>query len=146
MSMIEEALEIALRGHRGQVDKGGQPYILHPIYVMNRMITEEEKVVALLHDVLEDTDVPLSELQEKFPVRVVEAVVALTRREGETYRQFIERISVNELARVVKRQDLKHNMDPKRIIPGMAQEQRDSLFKRYMRALAYLETVGGLNG
>jgi (p)ppGpp synthase/HD superfamily hydrolase len=109
---IDVALELAVESHRGQTDKYGQPYILHVLGVAARCRTMEEKTVAFLHDVVEDTDMTLDDLRKRgFSERIVVAVGLLTRHKGETYDAFVERIAPNPLARAVKLADLEDNMD-----------------------------------
>lgn len=114
--MLEKARKIAEQAHGGQVDKGGQPYILHPVRVAEQCKTAEEKTVALLHDVIEDTDWTVDALRaEGFPDTVLQAVACLTHREGESYMEYVERICQNPLAARVKLADLSDNMDLRRI-------------------------------
>lgn len=83
---IEVALSVALQAHKGQLDKGGAPYILHPLAVLNRVESMDEKIVAVLHDVIEDTPVTLEQLQELgFSAEIVEAVRLLTKNESDDY-------------------------------------------------------------
>ncbi|MDY3033504.1 MAG: HD domain-containing protein [Odoribacter sp.] len=114
--ILDKALEIAYKAHAGQLDKGGNPYILHPLRVALHCRTEEEKMVALLHDVLEDTAVTLEDLErEGFPEEVLEAVEYLTKKDGEDYQTFIKRVSHRTLAIRVKLRDLEDNMDESRL-------------------------------
>ncbi len=116
MPKLEEALALAKRAHQGQTDKAGAPYILHPLRIMQRMDSEEAKIVAVLHDVVEDTSVTLEEIRAlNFSETVVAAVDSLTRRAEESYEAFIERVKLNPLARKVKLADLKDNMDLQRL-------------------------------
>jgi (p)ppGpp synthase/HD superfamily hydrolase len=116
MPSLERAIEIAVKAHCGCVDKAGDPYILHPLTVMLRFREPEARIVAVLHDAVEDSDMTLDDLkQEGFSGRVVDAVDALTRRDGESYEEFIIRLRPNSLARRVKLADLEHNMDLRRI-------------------------------
>ncbi|MEN1729275.1 MAG: HD domain-containing protein [Pseudomonadota bacterium] len=116
MATLERAIEIAARAHAGQVDKAGQPYILHPIHVMLRVKSEEERIAAVLHDVVEDCEVTMEDLQrEGFTAAVLEAVDALTKLDGETRIEAARRAVVNEIARVVKLADNAENMDMRRI-------------------------------
>ncbi len=116
MSTIEKAIAIAALAHAGQRDKGGSPYILHPLKVMLRMETDCERMVAVLHDVVEDTDVTLEALTaEGFPAEVVEAVEVLTRRPGESRVEAAKRAACNVIARSVKLADNAENMDISRI-------------------------------
>ena len=106
---------LAAYAHQGQTDKAGRDYILHPRAVAARMETEEEKTVALLHDVLEDTFVTEATLRNLFGDAVTDAVVTLTHREGEDYEAYIRRIGDHPLALRVKLADLRHNMDLTRL-------------------------------
>ncbi|MBM4414783.1 MAG: HD domain-containing protein [Chloroflexi bacterium] len=111
MPTLDDALAIALAAHRGQVDKAGEPYILHPLRVMLRMRSETERIVALLHDVVEDSDRTLDDLRrDGFADEVVASVGHLTRHEGELYEHFIERVRPHPLARRVKLADLEDNL------------------------------------
>src|SRR5436190_17301973 len=116
MPGLEDAIALAVAAHNGQVDKAGQPYILHPLRVMFRLETEEERVVGVLHDVLEDTPHTVEGLAGLgYPPAVVDALVALTRRNGETYEAFVERVAQNPLATKVKLADLADNLDVTRL-------------------------------
>lgn len=116
MSTLEQAIQIAARAHAGQVDKANQPYILHPLRVMLRVESTEEKIVAVLHDVVEDTRVTLEDLEgEGFSANVVNAVAALTKHPGEGRLEAAARAGRNRIARVVKLADNAENMDLGRI-------------------------------
>ena len=116
VSTLERAIAIAAQAHAGQVDKAGQPYILHPLRVMLRLATEEERIVGVLHDVVEDTPVSLQQLgEEGFSEPVLSAIEALTKRDGETRLEAGARAAANSLARVVKLADNAENMDLARI-------------------------------
>ncbi|GAA0760933.1 HD domain-containing protein [Ideonella azotifigens] len=116
MSTLERAIEIAAAAHAGQVDKAGQPYILHPLRVMLRVSGEHARMAAVLHDVVEDTDVTLARLAaEGFAPEVVAAVEALTKRPGETRMAAAARAAVDTIARSVKLADNAENMDLSRI-------------------------------
>lgn len=116
MATLDRAIQIAAKGHQGQNDKYGAPYILHPIRVMMRVNSEIEKIVAILHDVVEDSDLTLDDLRnEGFSAEIVEAVDALTKRDGEAYDDYINRTTTNKIAIIVKLADLEDNMDLKRI-------------------------------
>ena len=116
MSNLEEAIALATRAHQGQTDKAGAPYIFHPLRIMQRMDSEEAKMVAVLHDVVEDTPVTLKELRAlNFSETVVTAIDSLTRRAEESYEAFIERDKLTPLARKVKLADLDDNMDLQRL-------------------------------
>ncbi len=116
MGTLEDAIQIAAEAHKGQPDKAGAPYILHPLRMMMRMKSESEMITAILHDVVEDTDWTIEKLREKgFSEEVLEAVECVTNREGESYEQFIERAGKNPIARQVKIADLEDNMNIQRI-------------------------------
>jgi (p)ppGpp synthase/HD superfamily hydrolase len=137
MATLEGAILLAVQAHQGQKDKAGAPYVLHPLRVMLRMGSDIEMMVAVLHDVLEDTQYTLLDLQQAgYPEEVLEALDCLTRRENETYEEFIERIKTNPLARRVKIADLEDNMDIRRI--SDPQEKDMERLKRYRRAWSAL--------
>ena len=112
MDIIEKSLEIALKAYSGQKDKAGKTYILHPLRVMAKMETEEEMSVAILHDVIEDSDYTADDLlNEGIPSNVVEAVQLLSKEEGENYDQFVDRVLTNSLASKVKKADIEDNIN-----------------------------------
>lgn len=116
MATLERAIAIAAVAHAGQVDKAGQPYILHPLRVMLRMTTVAERIVAVLHDVVEDTEVTLEVLgAEGFLPEVISAVDALTKRQGESRVDAAYRAKQDSIARLVKLADNAENMDLSRI-------------------------------
>ncbi|NTF67911.1 GTP pyrophosphokinase [Rhizobium rhizogenes] len=136
--MLSKAIQLAAYWHAGQTDKSGFPYILHPIRVMMSMEDRTDKIVAVLHDVLEDTDLSADDLRaHKFSVDVRDAVQALTRRIGEDYFDFIARLSVNPIARRVKLADIADNLDPKRAVPS--DPNGPSRRERYKKARLMLE-------
>ena len=135
---FDRALKVALKAHFGQKDRGGKAYILHPLRLAMRVKTDNEKLAALLHDVVEDSDVTLNELRELgFGEEVVEAIDCLTRREGESYQVFIERLSGNKLALRVKIEDLKDNLDLTRLENITEEDFRR--IQKYLNALQYLD-------
>jgi len=110
--LIEVALQRALQAYGGKLDKGGKPYILHPLRLMARLNDPVGQCVALLHDVIEDSDTTADDLRaDGFPESVVSAVEVLTRRRGESYETFIDRIRVHPLARKVKLLDIEDNLN-----------------------------------
>jgi (p)ppGpp synthase/HD superfamily hydrolase len=132
--MFDRALQLAIDAHRGQTDKYDQPYMLHVLGVMGRCRTIEEKIVALLHDVVEDTDHTFEDLQQLgISERIITAVELLTRRRGETYDHFVERIAPNALARAVKLADLEDNMDVRRSTREMKQKDAERM-EKYRKA------------
>jgi (p)ppGpp synthase/HD superfamily hydrolase len=109
--MLDKAIKIATDAHQGQTRWDPEvPYITHPTAVADLVRGEDAKVVAMLHDVVEDTDVTLEDLIEEFPEHIVLAIDSMTHREDEGYAQYILRLSDNDLARRVKIADIKHNM------------------------------------
>jgi len=136
-SMFDIALSIATEAHRGQFDKAGVDYIEHPIYVASQVVTEEEKAVALLHDVIEDSHYTAEELlQAGLPETVVTAVQVLTKKKEQDYQTYLETVKKNPLARVVKLADLKHNSDLSRL-SSITEKDRERL-KKYKKAIDFL--------
>lgn len=133
---LEDAIALALRVHEGVKDKGGQPYILHPLRLMVRMTTEAERMAAVLHDVVEDDTrhgTTFASLREAgYPEAVVAALDCLTRRDGEDYVAFIERAKTNPTARRVKLADLEDNLDVRRLA-GIGPHEAERL-EKYRRA------------
>ena len=118
MSLLEKAIAIAVEAHAGKKDKAGQPYIIHPLRVMFRVETEDERIVAVLHDVVEDhSDVwPVERLRQAgFPPHLLEALDGVTKRDGESYEKFIERSASNPVSLHVKLADLEDNLDVRRL-------------------------------
>ncbi|MCR4797719.1 MAG: GTP pyrophosphokinase [Lachnospiraceae bacterium] len=139
-ALYEKARAIAERAHKGQKDKGGREYILHPIAVSSMCQSKEAKVVALLHDVLEDSDLsPEDLLREGIPGEIVEVVLLLTKKAGYDRDAYIRRIAEHPVAREVKMADLMHNMDPHRdILPEYAEGMKEYR-KRYQREYDFLK-------
>lgn len=136
--MFDKALELATKGHRGQEDKAGKPYILHPIAVALKAKTLDEEVVALMHDMVEDfefTKYTEEMLRADFPEHIADAVMALTRHAygEETYADFVLRAKANPLARIVKMYDMEHNMSDRGV------KISDSLMERYKKGYAVLK-------
>lgn len=141
-TLLERAIEIAVEAHSGQTQKNGTPYILHPLHLMMQMEDEEGQIVAVLHDVVEDTEVTLADLQaEGFTDEVVVAISLLTRQKGMSYEQFIEEIAPNELARQVKLADLEHNMDVRRLPMPMIEKDFERLmqYREAYERLSYVD-------
>lgn len=141
-ALFQTALRIAHSAHDGQTDKTGAAYILHPIRVSLMGECADDRIVGLLHDVVEDCPQwPLERLREHFPPHITEAVEALTKRDGEDYMAFIERVKLNEIAARVKLNDIADNMDPRRLdkLP-LADAAR--LQRKYSKALRALSADG----
>lgn len=133
MADLQRALEIAVAAHRGQRQKNGLPYVLHPLTLLQAVGSVDAKIVAALHDVVEDSHWTLDELRrEGFSARVLEALDRLSRRDGEDYDAYIERVGADPLAREVKLADLADNMNLRRI-PELRPKDLERLDK-YHRA------------
>jgi (p)ppGpp synthase/HD superfamily hydrolase len=140
MSTIEKAISIATEAHKGDVDKAGSPYILHPLRVMFQMETEEEMIAAVLHDVLEDTAITPDQLKEMgFSERVREALDSVTKRAGETYEDFVRRAASHPIGKKVKLADLRDNMDLSRL-ERITDKDLERL-KKYHNALKILKSL-----
>lgn len=135
MDQLSRALIIAAQAHDGQLDKAGQPYILHPLRVMLAQTDETARIVGLLHDVVEDSSITLNDLAADFSPPVVAAVDALSRRDGESYDGYIDRVMTNRLARLVKRADLLDNLNRSRTGGAVSSEK----IAQYRAALKRLD-------
>lgn len=132
---LDKALAIAVAMHAGQTDKIGEPYILHPLRIMLKLRRQADRVVAVLHDVVEDSHgaCTLADLRKAgFPAPIVEAVDRLTRRTGESYEAYIRRAAGTALSRRIKIADLEDNMEF-RLRNGLLQKDRARM-RRYQRA------------
>ena len=136
-SLLTLAIAIAHKAHAGQFDKAGQPYIFHPLAVMAQMDTLESKIVAVLHDAIEDSDLKIEDLiGQEFPSFITDAIAAITKLEGELYEDYVVRVQSNAIARKVKIADVTHNMDISRIEnPSERDFQR---LEKYKKVLAQL--------
>ncbi len=144
MGDLNRAVEIATRAHEGQTDKVGRPYIGHPLRVMAMGETEEERIVGVLHDVVEDTPWTLEQLAaEGFSAEIVEALRCVTKiSDDEPYDDFIARIKPNPLAVRVKLNDLTDNMDIRRL-PALTERDVERL-RKYLRAYRQLTDGQGI--
>ena len=138
-TLLEEALLIAVVAHKGQKDKAGEPYIFHPLRLMFRVNSPEEKIVALLHDVVEDSNVTLTDLKRKgFGGEVIKAVSLLTHDKAVSYQDYVKKIKPNPLAKSIKVADLEDNMNITRLkIKTPDDEER---LKKYQWAHQFLNT------
>lgn len=132
-----DAFDIAIKSHDGQLDKAGKPYVLHPIAVADACKGHNDRIVALLHDVVEDTPVTLEELSKTFKPEIVEAIDAISRRDKEPYKEYISRCKENGIAARVKALDIQHNLS--RIDNIYDNKTRDRLKKKYSTALEILD-------
>ena len=136
---LEAALELARRAHAGAVDKAGRPYIEHIERVVARLDGEEERIVAALHDIVEDTEHGPDDLRAAgLPEHLVSAVLALTRRPGEEYPAFVARAAADPVARAVKRADVLDNSDEARL-SHLKKDEAARLRRKYAGALEALE-------
>lgn len=136
--MTKKAMRLMYDAHKDQIDKGGVPYVFHPMAVASNMTNEVSTVVALLHDVVEDTDVTLSDLSA-FGDEVCLALSLLTRNSDDDYYDYIEKLSTNEIAREVKIADLKHNSDLSRLDTITEKDLKRQ--KKYLQCINYLESI-----
>jgi (p)ppGpp synthase/HD superfamily hydrolase len=137
MPDLERALQIAVKAHAGAKDKAGAPYIFHPIRVMMRCRTDDAKIVALLHDVVEDTDVTFDDLSaEGFSEKVLAALRFVTHFEEDSYDAYVEKIAANPIAVEVKLADLEDNSDIRRL--KMMDQNSAERFAKYLRAYRFL--------
>ena len=140
MNDLERAIEIALDAHAGDTDKSDATYIRHPLRVMEQMDSETERIVAVLHDVVEDSEYELGEIEHEFGSVVCKAVEALTKRDSEAYlEEFSPRCAQNEIARHVKQVDIKDNMDLTRL--SDVTEDTGERQVKYHKALQRLESA-----
>jgi len=138
--VLDRAIQIAVQAHSGQKEKNGRPYILHPIRLMLKMQNELEMMSAILHDVVEDTEWTLGDLRrEGFSEALLQAVDCLTHRKQIRYRDYIQRISGNPVARKVKLADLEDNLDAKRLPELTMRDQ--ARMKKYHQAWLLLKSV-----
>lgn len=131
--MLEKAIAIAVEAHRGQIDKAGKSYILHPLRVMLRGKNDNEMIVGILHDTIEDTPVTIEMLRlEGFSAEVLNALSCITKEQGEDYGHFIDRVLKNPLATQVKLYDMEDNMNRDRLpFPTAKDEARFAKYKKY---------------
>lgn len=136
--LLNKCIEFAQMAHKGQKDKGGADYIGHPLRVMEQMDTTEEKIVAVLHDILEDTYYTITDLYSilGIPDNLIESLILLKRRKGENYMTYIQSLTKDPMAVAVKIADLKDNMDLSRL-PAVTDHDLERQ-KRYAEALEIL--------
>ena len=132
------AMQFCYKAHVNQVDKSGMPYVFHPFHLMEQMETEEEICVALLHDVAEDSEYTLEDLEAAgFPETVMEALRLMTHDEEEPYLDYVKRLKDNPIARKVKMADLKHNSTLERL--DEVSDKDWKRYEKYQKAMAILE-------
>ena len=133
----KKALRLCFDAHKEQNDKSGLPYVFHPFHLAEQMETEETTIVALLHDIVEDTNITLAELSEKeFDGAVIEALALLTHDKDADYMDYVRAIKQNHIAKAVKLADLRHNSDLTRldVIDEKALKRRET----YLEAIDFL--------
>ena len=136
----KKALKLCFAAHKEQKDKSGLPYVFHPFHLAEQMEDEDSTVVALLHDVAEDTDVSLEDIAGMgFSQKVMEALALLTHDEAVPYMEYVKAIGKNPVARKVKLADLRHNSDLNRLDAGQINEKALARVKKYAEAIKLLE-------
>lgn len=139
--LTKKAMRLAYKAHDGQYDKGGVPYVFHPFHVAEQMHSEYDICVALMHDVLEDTDYTIDDIRILgFPQDILDALVCITRDKKLSYEDYILIVKTNEIATRVKLADLEHNSDTSRL-PGDDTAYNNSLLDRYAKAKRVLLDV-----
>ena len=134
----KKALKLCFEAHKNQVDKSGMPYVFHPFHVAEQMTDEATTIVALLHDVVEDTDYTLEDLAaEGFGKDLLEAVALMTHEDDVPYLDYVAKLKDNPIARAVKLADLAHNSDLSRI--GEVDEETRERLEKYQKAIALLK-------
>lgn len=136
--LTKKALKISFNAHKNQVDKSGMPYVFHPFHLAEQMDNEYSVCVALLHDVVEDTDITIEDLRaEVFPKEVINAIELMTHSDSVPYLDYVKEIKNNPIARKVKLADLKHNSDLSRLdnIDDKALER----VEKYKKAIEILQ-------
>ena len=137
--LTNKAMVIAYNAHHGQLDYNGIPYIFHPLHLAERMDDEISCCAALLHDVVEDTDVTMEELAKEFPNAVIEVLKLLTHEKGENYFAYVRRIKDHPIAKKVKLADLAHNSDQTRCVGSdLTEEQLTYWRQKYEKATKIL--------
>ena len=134
----KKALKLCFEAHKNQVDKSGLPYVFHPFHVAEQMTDEATTIVALLHDVVEDTDYTLEDLAaEGFGKDILEAVALMTHEDDVPYLDYVAKLKDNPIARAVKLADLAHNSDLSRI--GEIDDETRERLEKYQKAIALLK-------
>ena len=135
--MTKQAMKLCFEAHKDQVDKSGMPYVFHPFHLAEQMTDEETTIVALLHDVVEDTEYSLEDLKGLgFSKDVLDAIVLMTHDESVPYMEYVEQIKKNRIASIVKRADLMHNSDLSRL--DTVDEKAIKRVEKYRQALDLL--------
>lgn len=137
--LLDLAIAVATDAHKGQYDKGGKPYILHPTAVAESLDDTEQKIIAYLHDVCEDTPLTIDDLSKMgFTVSILHSIQLLTKERNMPYEEYLKEIKTNKNATEVKKADLKHNMDISRI--PTPTDKDFARVEKYKKALSFLES------
>ena len=142
-NLTNKALKLSYTAHTGQLDTGGIPYIFHPYHLAEQMDNETRSCIALLHDVVEDTDITLDHLSQEFPNQVTDALALLTHDSSVDYYDYVKGVCTNLDASLVKLADLFHNMDNGRLLgTDISEEKKEKWQKKYKKAIdIVLETL-----
>ena len=136
--LTKKALKLCFEAHKDQVDKSGLPYVHHPFHLAEQMETEDTVIVALLHDVVEDTEYTLDDIRAMgFPERIIEALSYMTHDNAVPYLDYVAKIKENPIATAVKLADLKHNSDISRL--DVVDKKALERVEKYRKAMAILE-------
>ena len=135
--LTKKAIKVAYEAHKDQYDKAGVPYINHPLHLAESMDDEYTTIAALLHDVVEDTDITLDDLAKEFPKEVIDALKLLTHQKSIPYMDYVAKIKTNDIAKAVKIADLKHNSDLTRL--DCITDKDIERIKKYQEALELLK-------
>ena len=136
--MTKKALILCFEAHKEQSDKSGMPYVFHPFHLAEQMQDEESTIVALLHDVIEDTEYTLDDLRKMgFNDSVLAAINLMTHEDGVPYMDYVEKIKANPIAKTVKLADLRHNSDMTRLDVVTPRDQERA--EKYLAAINLLE-------
>lgn len=137
-SNTKKALKLCFEAHKNQTDKSGLPYVFHPFHLAEQMETEETTIIALLHDVIEDSDFTIEDLINMgFDKTVTDAIALMTHKDGVEYMDYVSAIKENPLAKTVKLADLKHNSDLTRL--DIVDEKALMRKEKYSKAIALLQ-------
>ena len=137
-NLTKKALKLCFESHKEQVDKSGMPYVFHPFHLAEQMTDESTTVVALLHDVVEDTDITFDDLEKQgFSDEIMDALKLLTHDKNIPYMDYVAEIKKNTIATKVKLADLKHNSDLTRL--SVVDEKALKRKEKYEKAIKFLE-------
>lgn len=139
-TLTKKAINLAFKAHKHKIGQDGVPYICHPLHLAEQMTDELTTVVALLHDVVEDTDISVENIKNSgFPDEVVDAISVITRNKNDSYEEYIMKVKTNKLATIVKVTDLKHNLDVSRLCVDCIDSKISNRMNKYRKALTVLE-------